>query len=84
MKVKDFVNDFAEALSEHLEKQDEPRWGDTWLKRTREGQEQRTWDNYKNKFDKYFNAGQPIDWLSIAGDALICWIREQHPEIWPQ
>jgi hypothetical protein len=37
-----------------------------------------------DKFDKYLNAGPPIDWLSVAGDVLICWVREQHPEIWPE
>lgn len=83
--VWDFIEQFAEALVKQL-KSDYPRWGDTWLKRTREGQEQRTWNNYKDKFDKYFNGenSEPIPWLKIAGDAMICWIREQHPEIWPK
>lgn len=84
MKVWDFMQEFTKALTEHLEKNDDPRWGDTWLKRTRLGQEMRTIQNFRDKFDKYENGGQPIDWLSIAGDAMICWIREQHPEIWPK
>lgn len=84
MKVWDCVAEFAKALAEHLEKKDDPRWGDTWLKRTRKGQEERTINNFRDKFDKFLNAGQPIDWLAIAGDAMICWFREQHPEIWPE
>ena len=84
MKTWDFVSEFAEALSKHLEKNDDPRWGDTWLKRTRKGQEVRTIESFRNKFDKFVNGGQPIDWLSIAGDAMICWLREQHHEIWPE
>ena len=83
MNTRDFVSDFAKALAEHLKK-DDLRWRDTWLKRTRRGQEERTINNFRDKFDKYLFAGQPIDWLAIAGDALICWVREQHPEIWPE
>ena len=83
MKIWDFASAFIVALIEHLKK-DDVRWGDTWLKRTRRGQEQRTIANFNDKFDKYLNGGQPIDWLAIAGDAYICWVREQHPEIWPE
>lgn len=82
MKIWDFIPEFAKALVKHLKEKDDPRWGDTWLKRTRRGQEERTIANFNNKFDKYLNGSQSIDWLAIAGDALICWIREQHPEIW--
>jgi hypothetical protein len=84
MKAWDFVPEFAKALAEHLEKNDDPRWGDTWLKRTRAGQEERTIKSFNDKFDKFLNGNQPIDWLSIVGDAMICWVREQHPEIWPK
>ena len=81
MKTWDFLPEFMQALEEQLKK-DDIRWGDTWLKRTRAGQEERTWENYKNKFDQYFNAGVPIPWIKIIGDAYIAWIRENHPEIW--
>lgn len=83
MKIWDFLDEFIFALTQKLAN-DERRWGDTWLKRTRKGQEERTINNFNDKFDKYLNGGQPIDWLAIAGDALICWIREQHPEIWKE
>ena len=90
MNVWDFIPNMAVALKEHLI-EDKKRWeekgeggGDTWLKRTRKGQEDRVWENYQTKFADYFADGVPIDWLSIIGNALICWIRENHPEIWPE
>jgi hypothetical protein len=83
MKIWSILPEFLEAMNEHFRK-DDVRWGDTWLKRTRAGQEERTFVNTKNRFDKYFNAGQPIDWLAIIGDAMICWYRERHPEIWKE
>ena len=83
MKTLDFLKEFIDAFTEKL-KQDDIRWGDTWLKRTRKGQEERTIKSFNDKFDKYLNGGQPIDWLSIAGDAFIAWIREKHPEIWKE
>lgn len=83
MKLWEFVPEFIDALIEHL-KADDERWGDTWLKRTREGQEERMVASTNNRFDKYLNGGQPLDWLAIAGDAFICWLRERHEEIWPE
>ena len=81
--VWDFMEEFTKALKGQLES-DEKRWGDTWLHRTRKGQEERTIANFNDKFDKYLNGGQPIDWLAIAGDVLIAWVRENHPEIWSE
>lgn len=81
--VYDFVEEFVNAFIPQL-KEDEKRWGDTFLHRTRKGQEERTIHNYQDKFDKFLHAGEPIPWLKIIGDAYICWVREQHPEIWPE
>jgi hypothetical protein len=83
MKIYDFLSEFEEALKEHLDR-DEKKWGTTWLKRTRKGQEERTIMSFNDKFDKYLNGGVPIDWLAIVGDAMIAWIRENHPEIWKE
>lgn len=80
MSVLDFLPEFTEALAKQL-KSDEVRWGDTWLKRARDGQEERTKHTYNDYFDQFENAGTPVPWLKIAGGALICWIREQHPEL---
>jgi hypothetical protein len=85
MMIKNFeiLPEVMDALKKHLEK-DDVVWGDTWLKRTRAGQEERTIHNFQDKFDKYTNGSQPIDWLAIMGDAAICWFREKHPEIWKE
>jgi hypothetical protein len=81
MHVWDFLPEFVKALEEQL-KSDEIRYGGTFLTRTREGQEARVFST----FDKYYAGwdmnGTPIPWLKIAGNALIAWVREQHPEIW--
>ena len=81
MKLYDFIPEFMEALEEQL-KSDDARWGDTWLKRTREGQEERTRATLNDYFDQFEQAGTPVPWLKIAGGALICWIRVRHPELW--
>lgn len=79
--VWDYLKEFSEALQNQLE-DDEKRWGNTWLKRTREGQEDRTICTFNDYFDQWKESKKPIPWLKIAGGALICWIREQHPELW--
>ena len=33
---------------------------------------------------EYPNADIPIPWLKIIGNAYIAWIREQHPESFPE
>ena len=83
LRVYDFLDEFIEAFEKQLVS-DEARWGNTFLKRTRKGQEERTIANFNNKFDKYLNGGQPIEWLKVIGDAYICWVRENHPEIWKE
>jgi hypothetical protein len=79
-RVIDFVDEFAAALRVNLLAR-EQEWGNTWLYRSKEGQEERSWENLRNWYDQFRNASVSIPQLDIAGDALICWIREQHPEI---
>ena len=83
MKVTDYLEEFKEALNEQLE-EDELRWGDTWRHRYKEGQESRIWEHIQTYFDQYFHASVPIPWMKIAGLAMIAWIRENHPEIFPE
>ena len=83
MKIWEILPEVMKAMEEQFHA-DDVRWGDTWLKRTRKGQEERTIRNFNDKFDKYINAGQPINWLAIAGGAMICSYRERHPEIWKE
>ena len=83
MKVTDFLEEFTKALHNQLES-DELRWRDTWRHRYKEGQEARIWEHIQTYFDQYRNANVPIPWLKIAGLAMIAWIRENHPEIFPE
>ena len=81
MKTWDFIKEFTDALTEQL-KEDQKRWGDTWLQRIPEGQEARIEEHIKTYFDKFRNVGTPVPWLKVAGLSLIAWVRENHPEIW--
>jgi len=80
MEVTDFLDEFIGVFREQLES-DQERWGDTWLQRTRLGQESRIEDDYTNYFDQYKYAGTPVPWLKVIGNAYIAWIRENHPGI---
>lgn len=82
LKVINYLREFVCVLTTQL-KEDDERWGDTWLKRTREGQELRTKARYDDYFDQFQNAGVSIPWLKVVGEALICWIRDNHPEVCP-
>lgn len=83
MKLWEILPEFIKALEEQL-KSDDLVYGKTWLKRTRKGQELRTREKFRDYFDQFENAEVPVPWLKVAGNALICWYREQHPEIWPE
>ncbi len=77
--LADFVEEFAERLKAQLES-DQLRWGDTWRQRPRENQEARGMARFQDYYDQWKNAGIPMPWLKIAGEALIAWVRENHPE----
>lgn len=79
-KLTDYLGEFAEALHKQLIA-DEKRWGDTWRKRPKEGQEDRTAARYQDYWDRFKNGGEPIPWLKVIGGAYICWLREVHPEL---
>ena len=83
MNLLDYLPEFVEALKSQLES-DNLRWGDTWLKRTRNGQEERIENDYKDYFDMFRNAGIPVPWLKVVGNAFIAWVRENHPELFPE
>lgn len=84
MNAWEFVPEFAKELEKQL-RDDGARWGDTWLKRTRKGQEARTRNTFNDYFDQFEQGGTPVPWLKIAGNALICWIRDTaKPELWEE
>ena len=74
-----FLPFFVAALSVQLQN-DEKRWGDTWRQRPREGQEERAFARFQDYLDQWKNAATPVPWLKVAGEALICWVRENYPE----
>lgn len=73
--LKDYIPDLVKALAERLEI-DQNRWGDTWKKRARDGQELRVKARFDDYFDQFVNAGTPIPWLKVIGEAFICWVRD--------
>ena len=81
--ITDFLPDFIEAFKEQLES-DNKRWGYTWLHRSLAGQEERIENDYNDYFDKFRNAGVPIPWLKVVGNAYIAWIRENNPDLFPK
>lgn len=83
MNLWDYLPEFFEALASQL-KEDHKRWGNVWLSRGIKGQEERTQQKYNDYFDQFKAVGTPVPWLKIAGGALICWIREKHPELWEE
>lgn len=83
LKLWDFIFEFFNALLAHL-KEDDKRHGDTWLLRTRKGQEERIFDRFDEYYQDWAQKEVPIDWLAVAGNAMIAWLREKHPEIWPE
>ena len=75
-KLVDYVPEFTEALTRQLE-EDEKRWGDTWKKRLIYGQEMRAKARFDDYLAQFQNAGVPIPWMKVVGEALICWVRER-------
>lgn len=75
MTLLDVLPKFIAVLTAQVEA-DQKRWGDTWRKRPREGQEDRIFHRFMDYYDQWKNAGTPIPWLKVAGEALIGWARE--------
>lgn len=92
MKLLDYYLNFVKALREQLE-DDQERWGDTWKHRPIEAldthddlgelhwphQNERIFERYRDYYAQWKNAGTPIPWLKICGEAFIAWVRERNP-----
>lgn len=59
---------------------DHNRWGDTWLMRTQDGQEDYIWKRFNEYFQMFAEFDKQIPWLKIAGYAVIAQAREDHPQ----
>ena len=79
-ELTDYLPDFVSALTAQL-KADQQRWGDTWKQRPREGQELRGFARFHDYESQFTNAGAPVPWLKVAGEAMIAWVREQEEGI---
>ena len=75
----DFWHETSDAILDQL-KDDQFRWGDTWKKRPRDGQEERMFARFRDYYDQWKNAGTPIPWMKVIGEAHIAMVRENHPE----
>jgi hypothetical protein len=75
----DFWGETSDKMLKQLES-DQKRWGDTWKKRPIEGQEERVFARFTDYLDQYLNAGTPIPWEKVIGEAHICMTRVAHPE----
>jgi hypothetical protein len=83
MKVLEFSEEVYSQVSDQLIS-DDKRWGDTWLQRTRKGQEWRIFKTYLRYFFEYFLFGKEISWLKVIGNAVIAQTRVNHPKIWTE
>ena len=76
MKIlPEYLPQFFRAFTAQIET-DQARWGQTWARRPREGQEERMYARFVDYYDQWKNAGTPIPWLKIVGEAYIAWVRE--------
>jgi hypothetical protein len=75
----DFLPEIVKLIEKQL-KEDQERWGDTWKHRPIEGQEARTFARLRDYYDQYLFAGISIPWEKVIGGAIICMVREMHPE----
>ena len=72
----EYLPEFIEAFKSQLA-EDKLRWCETYKHRPIDGQEDRTFSRFLYYYDQYKNAGIPIPWLKVIGNAFICWAREQ-------
>lgn len=74
--IYDYVPEFMEALEAQLH-DDQKRWGDVWKERPMEGQSERIRATFDNYFDAELHGGEEVNWIKVAGNALIAWIRQE-------
>jgi hypothetical protein len=79
MGLLEYLPEFVKAFTEQITS-DNLRWGQTWRKRPRLGQVERMWARLADYKDQFDNAGTPIPWLKIVGEAFIGWVRDNYPD----
>jgi hypothetical protein len=83
----DETNELIEHLPELIEVmkerlvEDHKRWGDTWKRLPREGQEDRILMRILDYAADFFENDTPLPWDKIIGNCWIAMMRERHPEL---
>ena len=73
--LPEYLPQFFKAFTAQIET-DQKRWGQTWARRPIENQEDRIFDRLMDYYGQWAEAGTPIPWLKIVGEAFIAWVRE--------
>lgn len=85
----DYLEEFITQLKSQL-LSDQARWGDTWKNRPigdykgHGDQVDRIMARYQDYYDQYKNAGTPMPWMKVVGEALIAWVRETYPNTYKE
>jgi len=87
-KVWHFLPEIWRLLKGQL-KEDDKRWGNTWLNRPLAGQATRIRTTFRDYFAKLesgrLDYSDRIEiWLKIIGNAVIALIREMSPDMFPK
>ena len=80
IRVLDYLEEFTKAMFDSLT-EGEKKYGNYWLDFPEEDLAERIKDIYNHKFQMLSAEDKPVNWASVAGYAMIAWIRENHPEL---
>lgn len=72
-----YVPEVAIALWKQL-RSDDARYHTEWLKRGRDGQEERAYAWFAGKMLEFRSQGKPFPWLKMIGEGLIGYVREKY------
>jgi len=76
-QLPEYFSEFSHELECQII-EDNKRWGDTWIKRGKEGQEDRFFDYVSQKLYEFEVENKPFPWLKVAGEAMIGYVREKY------
>ena len=81
IRVLDYLEEFTKAIFDSLT-EGEKKYGNAWLSPAKaHGVSFHSAHEIKTIFERFVVNDEPMDWASVAGYAMIAWIRENHPEL---
>ena len=83
IRVLDYLEEFTKAIFDSLT-EGEKKYGNEWLESDGDIGAPREMGAIDGEFALFMDTGEPIDWASVAGYAMIAWIRENHPELFDE